>query len=285
MPSPARAATENAVGITVWRPPVARDIVFYRGTHVSHAYPRHWHDELHLCAYTTGSGYLACRGSSCLVGPGDFVITPPGEVHENWVPRGYGISYRSAYIPVYMLRAAICQFTDKEQDLPDFPDMFPRKKLLTNKFLRTYQAMELGGPQLRGEELLLDFLSLLLRSHSSLHTHPRRLGQEKAAVCRVREYIDEHFAESISLAQLSAIAGLSQFHIHRLFRSQIGMPPHAYQTQLRINRTKDLLRQRRPLCEIAASTGFADQSHLTRHFRRIVGIPPGRFSHDSSQTA
>src|SRR4051794_18202887 len=71
--------------LQVSRPAAFDGILLCRGTGVTHVYPHHWHEELHLCAYTGGVGYLRCRGVSSLVTKGSFVITPPGEVHENWV--------------------------------------------------------------------------------------------------------------------------------------------------------------------------------------------------------
>jgi len=94
----------------------------------------------------------------------------------------------------------------------------------------------------------------------------------------VREYIDAHFTRSISMCELSGAAGLSMFHLHRLFRASTGIPPHEYQTQLRINYAKRLLQRGYRPVDVALSSGFSDQSHLTRHFKRLVGITPARFS-------
>src|SRR5262245_14622623 len=111
--------------LVVWRSNIVEEILFYRGTGLSHPYPRHWHNELHVCVYTQGSGYLACRGSSHLVHSGDLVVTPPGEVHENWVTRGSTVSFCSAYIDTSLVRATLRQITEGEDRLPDFPSLFP----------------------------------------------------------------------------------------------------------------------------------------------------------------
>lgn len=92
-----------------------------------------------------------------------------------------------------------------------------------------------------------------------------------------RSFINEHFAGSISLEELGRLTNLSPFHLHRAFRRQTGMPPHAYQIQVQVNGAKQLLLRGWPLAEVALATGFADQSHLTRHFRRLVGMTPGRY--------
>jgi AraC-like DNA-binding protein len=81
----------------------------------------------------------------------------------------------------------------------------------------------------------------------------------------------------VSLQQLARLTGLSAYHLNRSFCRKLGMPPHEYQVQARIVKAKVLLRQGRSISETASLVGFVDQSHFTRHFKRSVGITPGRF--------
>jgi AraC-like DNA-binding protein len=83
--------------------------------------------------------------------------------------------------------------------------------------------------------------------------------------------------ENPSLEQLSALAGLSQYHLVRVFRQETGLPPHTYLTQTRIERAKEQLQAGEPIAAVAATTGFADQSHFTKRFKRIVGVTPGQY--------
>lgn len=92
---------------------------------------------------------------------------------------------------------------------------------------------------------------------------------------RVCEYIESHLEEKISLDVLSSMAGLSAYHFARAFRQSLGMPPHGYLLQRRLERVKQMIRDSElPLSEIALATGFSDQSHLARHFRRATGMSP-----------
>ncbi|WP_281649034.1 AraC family transcriptional regulator [Parendozoicomonas sp. Alg238-R29] len=95
------------------------------------------------------------------------------------------------------------------------------------------------------------------------------------AVSFCRDYIADHYCQNISLTELSRLVGLNASYLTRLFRKHMGMPPHSWQIQVRIHRAKELIRQGLPLVEVAAITGFSDQSHLTRHFRKSLGITPG----------
>lgn len=101
-------------------------------------------------------------------------------------------------------------------------------------------------------------------------------GLPPAIANRVRGYIDSHLQGNISLEELARIAQLSVHHFARAFRQSVGVPPHSYIVRRRVQRAKELLRTTNfSLSEIAVASGFTDQSHFARHFRRITGISPG----------
>ena len=263
--------------LRVWRSEAFDGMLFSCGVRMTHPYPRHWHEELHLCAYTSGSGYFGYRGNSHLVAAGDFVATPPGEVHENWVDGESGVDFCGVYMDGPAFGRVSSQIAGRELTIPALRDFFVRDRLVGQRFLAMHRAAENRGSRLEQDELLLTFMHAFLSRCSAEGAVEAPIGYERFAVRRARDYIEANFDESISLAQLGELTELSPFYLHRVFCEEIGMPPHAYQTQVRINRAKEMLRQRHSLAAVAASTGFADQSHLTRHFQRLVGVTPGRF--------
>ena len=92
---------------------------------------------------------------------------------------------------------------------------------------------------------------------------------------RVCDFIEEHIGEKISLGALSSLAGLSPNHFARAFQQSVGLPPHQYLLRRRLEHVEQMLRETQlPLSQIAQAAGFADQSHLARHFRRLTGMPP-----------
>jgi len=94
----------------------------------------------------------------------------------------------------------------------------------------------------------------------------------------VREFIETHLEENISIQTLAAIAGLSKYHFARAFRQSEGITPHGYLVQCRVRRAQDLLAATDlPLSEIALASGFADQSHCARRFREHVGVTPSSY--------
>jgi AraC-like DNA-binding protein len=105
-----------------------------------------------------------------------------------------------------------------------------------------------------------------------------RGGLPPRAIRRVREFVEQHLEENISIQALANIAGLSMYHFARAFKQSEGMTPHEYLIQRRVQRTKDLLAETElPLSEIALASGFSDQSHCARRFREQVGVTPSSY--------
>lgn len=94
---------------------------------------------------------------------------------------------------------------------------------------------------------------------------------------RVIALFHDQLAENISLNDLAERFDCTPFHLIRFFKKESGLTPYAYLLRLRLERARELISQGRPLVDTALETGFADQSHLTRHFKALYGIPPGEF--------
>ncbi|HKQ98661.1 MAG TPA: AraC family transcriptional regulator [Candidatus Polarisedimenticolia bacterium] len=259
----------------------ADGLVFYRGTAVTHPYPPHWHDELHLCAYDAGTGFVGWYGRSDRVVPGDLLLTPPGVVHSNWVEAGASVTFRSLYLPLAVLRAAAIPITGRAADAERFSGARPRDPELARAFRALHRGVEAEAPPLERDGLLFNLMQSLYATGPGGSRASRPPAAEPDGVRRAREYLHDHRDEPIGLADLSRVASLSPYHLHRAFRRATGLPPHAYLVRLRVNRARDLLRRGVAPAEVAHAAGFADQSHLTRHFRRLVGVTPARFRADA----
>lgn len=142
--------------------------------------------------------------------------------------------------------------------------------------------VEAGRPSGR---LYLDSLSVsiaarLISAHSSVAREPNHKngGLAGRRLKQVLLYIDDNLARDISLADVASVAGLSVSHLKVLFRQAFGIPVHQYLIRRRLERAKDLLSEGKlPISQIAFETGFAHQSHLARHMRRVFGVSPRTF--------
>lgn len=239
--------------------------------------PRHWHDEFYVCAVVDGAAYLECNGTSLLTPPGTLALVAAGEVHAN---RKMNCTFRCMFVEMRPLQHAVEEFVERRIAALDFRSCLIDDPGTTEAFLRAHESLDKENEQHHepsGNESLLCFLRGLVVRHSTSRVPPARDGNEDAAIRRTQQFLDEHHAERVSLHELAKLAGLSAFHLNRSFCRKIGLPPHAYQLQVRIKRAKDLLQSGRSIAETASLLGFVDQSHFTRHFKRSMGVTPGCF--------
>lgn len=134
------------------------------------------------------------------------------------------------------------------------------------------------------EELLLLLLDQLMRDYSDAGppVSTQDVTTEIRSIC---DYIETHYMESISLNELAELTELSKYHLLRLFTRQKGISPYRYLETIRINHAKRLLEQGLLPIEVAAQTGFSDQSHFTNFFKKLIGLTPKQyrriFNHDA----
>lgn len=152
-------------------------------------------------------------------------------------------------------------------------------ELLARQYHAEFQHEGLGD-RLYSESLGNLLLLHLLRNYS--HQPPQFCKYDKGLgnkrLKQVVAYIEAHLEQNIGLGNLATVAGLSQCHFSRMFKQSLGMPPYRYVLLQRIERAKYWLRKSdRPINEVALQCGFADQSHLTKHFRKSVGMTPRAF--------
>lgn len=260
--------------VDIWRPRDFASIELHRGTGITFEYPRHWHDELYLCAILDGAAYLDCPGRSVFTPRGTLAMVPSGEVHAN---RKLECTFRCIFMEFKALQNALEQ--SMEQNVPGLNF---RTKLIDDagtmaSFLQLHRSLEKPSTRLGRDHSLLVFLHRLLAQHSTANITISHDGNEDSAVRRLKKFLDEHYAEPVSLQELSRLVGLSPYHLNRSFCRKIGMPPHAYQLQMRIARAKSALRKGSSIAGVALATGFADQSHFTRVFKRFVGDTPAQY--------
>jgi AraC family transcriptional regulator len=138
-----------------------------------------------------------------------------------------------------------------------------------------------AGASVVAEGVARSIAVLLLREFQPVTGTKPVESAPPAAVLRVVDLMKQRLAEPLTLDELAEAAGLSPFHFARQFKTATGHPPHDYLIRLRVDRAQELIRQNGRnwnLAAIANESGFADQSHMARHFRRVLGVTPGAFA-------
>lgn len=268
---------EKSERIKFWHDPGLNNLELLHARYVTHTFAPHIHEGYALGVVEQGAEQFMYRGSKHIAGAGSLVFINPGEVHTGSAAVEDGWMYRMLYPATELLRRAVCDIVGRERDLPFFAEPVVYDPEMRAELTLTHRVLEGQTSALEREARLLWTLARLIVRYADDHPRVVEPLEEHEGVQRARAYLDEHYAENVSLARLAALAQLSPFHLLRSFHRQLHLPPHAYQIQVRVLRAKHLLRAGVSCVETALAAGFADQSHFTRHFKRIVGVPPGLY--------
>lgn len=263
--------------VKFWCDPALNNLELLRATYVTHSFSRHTHEGFAIGVIVGGAEAFTYQGSVHVAPTGSIVVIHPGEVHTGHAAIKSGWSYRMLYPDASLLQRAASEVAGETRQMPYFSTPVIQDKQLAACMSHLHMALETSNDRLERESRFQWILAQLVTRHASERLVFRSVGREHRSVKRIQEYLAAHFTDNISLEQLAAIAELSPFHLIRVFRRQVGLPPHAYRIQVRVQRAKTLLALGLPIAQVALETGFVDQSHLTNHFKRIVGVTPGQY--------
>jgi AraC-like DNA-binding protein len=259
-----------------WRHPGLPDVDLLRARFVTHRYARHAHEGYTIGLIEFGVEEFDVPGTALRAGPGAVVILNPEVVHtgQPGVPEGW--AYRVTY-PAVDVVAEIAAELGGPRGTPYFPT-----KVLDDpdgaRLLRTAHHAAEQDDALAASSHLRAALAGLLRRHAARPpaVEPRPAGP--GAIAAARDILHDRLLDPPPLAELAAAVGSRPFSLVRAFRTATGLPPHAYLNQVRVRRARVLLGDGLRPADVAARVGFADQAHLTRHFKRVVGVPPGAYA-------
>ena len=261
----------------IWRSQYLQSIELVHGVSKSHWLPRHFHEELEL-GIRQGDGWqFNYRGATYSVPPNTLVVTQPGEAHYADCASDRDCTYRGLQVGVDLLQQVATEVAGRKTALPFFPMPLIYDRYLNTQIVQVHQALEQPISQLEQQTLMGEVLAQLILRCAENSPCQAKLGEERQPVERVRTYIEDHYNREISLEQLTQVANLSSFHLNRAFSKTFGMPPHAYQIQVRILQAKRLLRKQWSIEQVAIKTGFVSQSHFGSHFKRLVCVTPGQY--------
>jgi AraC-like DNA-binding protein len=254
-------------------------------TFVRHRFAPHAHETFALAVVESGAGRSRYRTGVAHYRPGGVVVVEPGEPHDG-EPEPGGWRYRALY-PAAALVArltgvdvggAAAAGAAPARGRRLFASSFVPDAALAARLAAAHAALVAlpRGDALHAETLLAEALGALFRRHAcATATRLGDRGDAARAVRAARALLHEAYAEPLSLAALAGAAQLAPARLSRVFRAEVGLPPHAYLELVRVEEAKRRLRRGDPIADVAFATGFSDQSHLTRRFRRVVGVTPG----------
>jgi len=267
-------------GLRVWRVRPLRDLELRRVAHPAEGNQFQLHPEFEIALVEHAPQRVRIRGATHTARPGSLLVVPPGEVHSHGI--GDEVAYRSFFPDAAALRDASETTTrsvgEGEGVTPTFRQFVIDDPDLSRHISTLHRLLERPGSWLARETYAVFGATLLVARHAVRRSAEADVRNEDGPIELARSYLYERVRANVSLTELATLCGLPPRTLVRAFTRRVGMPPHAFQVQLRVNAAKRLLAAGEPAGRVAPALGFTDQSHLTRHFRRAVGVTPAAYA-------
>jgi len=267
-----------------WRAPDGRLEAMH--AHFSgHVYHRHSHETYSLGVTESGAQGFTCRGAGHVSTAGLVMAFNPDDPHDGHAATGNGFTYRMIHMAPDLLTDMLADLTGARAAMPLFAVPVITDRAFAGAVRRLHRSLTGPASPLEQSERLAAVAALAAR-HAAGPGQADAPGEGPAALTardraraadRVRAFLTDGHAAQATLTDLAEVAGCSRFAAYRAFRARFGLSPSDYQRQLRLRAARRALAGGAAVADVAAATGFADQAHLTRWFRRCYGITPGAY--------
>lgn len=251
--------------------------------YVRHAYPRHSHDYFVICLIERGRQSFLHKGTSYVTPSGGIILINPGAVHTGEAVDEHGFEMLSLYPTISQMATIASELAGRHQAVPFFKNVRVDDAWVTKNLISLQRVLFDASDTLEYESRFTWIIAQLVRRYAdALFTEPP-LRRETTAIEKARRYIDENFARGVSLSELAQYIGFSPYYFLRVFRTEVGMPPYEYLENIRVRRAQQLMQSGKSLAAVTVEAGFSSQSHMTRHFKKIIGVTPGQYAHEITQ--
>lgn len=248
-----------------------------RAQYHTQCFSRHVHEGYTIGVIEQGAQRFFREGSNHFAPRDSIILVNADQVHDGHSATEGGWTYQAMYPTPELFSAIVEELEGPGSGLPYFPEPVVYDPLIAHEIRKLFYLLHGSQNRLARESCLMDLLAALIQRHGKSHTQLRPLLKEPLAIRGTRDYLDECYAENISIHDLAKKVNLNPYYLTRLFKQVVGLPPHAYQVQRRIQAAKRWIKSGTSLVEAATLCGFTDQSHLSRHFKKAVGVTPGRY--------
>lgn len=254
----------------------------FRAEALHYHYARHSHPGYAIGLIEAGVGGNYYQGATYLAPPQSIVLMNPEEAHTGYSAEGLPLTYQMLYPSVPLIEQIAGEL--KSNSFPYFKIPVVSDRASVKELAVLHRVLETAADKLQKESRLVEVLSLILTRYGGIKPRSLQSHQEHQAIALIKEFLHDQYGENISLKQLAELTSLNRSYLIRVFRQAVGMPPYTYLNQVRVEKAKELLSQGMTVAETAIAVGMADQSHLNRHFRRIVGVTPGQYRQSHLRT-
>lgn len=264
----------------VWSSPYIDGLEIIESNVHLHNYPGHLHDSLEVIWIQSGSGVVKCRSNVYECHAGEAIVIGANEIHSGTCIGNEPFSFIGIQLPRTFLER---EFGSKRYLNDGTGTPVPIKVISREAASELLSQLLHELTYFNDRQCSSDCLSSLISSLFDLATTVNCPTFSKAyrhpVVDHAKSIIREQCVTGVNIHDLADVVRLDVRYLITLFKSGTGLTPHQFQIAIRVELARKLLQQNIPLKEVAVMTGFSDQSHLNRHFKRLYGYSPGIYKH------
>ena len=246
----------------------------YRFEGIVQPFPNHFHDYYVIGFIEAGTRCLSCKNKKYMIGEGSILLFNPNDNHSCVQCDGGTLDYRGLNISKETMLSLVEEITGQRILLGFSENVIKSDEL--NSYIRSlHQTIMDGSKEFEKEEMLLLLISLLIEQYGQPFS--KCIPECDKEIENACAFMEEHFAEHITLEELCRYSGLSKSTLIRAFTKAKGVTPYRYLQTIRIGKAKELLEQGVPTIDAAIQTGFSDQSHFSNFFNMFIGLSPAAY--------
>ena len=242
-------------------------------------FSRHTHESYTIAVIERGVQRFFRSGQEHYAPQASFIFVNADDVHNGQAATAGGWSYRAIYPLEHQFKKLADDLGLASNFAPYFPKAVVDDPQMAMELQQLFGVLHYSDNSLYRETMLNGVMTRLMLKHSISRPNAKDIRLHKKPLALVKQYIHDNLFNNISLESLATLSGLSSYYLVRQFQKNFGLPPHAYQIQARLHKSKTLLKQGISVSHVAVELGFHDQSHFHRHFVKANGVSPGNYAH------
>ncbi len=245
----------------------------FRG--IRQKFPNHFHEYYVIGFIKSGKRHLSCRNKEYNIKNNDLILFNPHDNHTCEQIDGKALDYRCLNIKPNLMKKIVFEIKG-EESLPYFVENVIFNSDIVPLLHELYFMIVNDEKDFKKEELFLSIIEQLIDEYSkTLYSSPvKEMNMEIKSVC---DFLENNYMKNITLDNLTNLTGTSKYNLIRSFTKQKGISPYSYLESIRINRAKKFLENGVSPIDAALRTGFTDQSHFTKFFKKFIGLTPKQY--------